>query len=515
MPDGGSTQTTGTWPFPAQQQHDPLFVIDNSASMAAKQALLLQNLSKMMLVLEKLENGVPDIHIGVVSTDVGAGLGAAGGDCSSPLGDQGLLWGNDPTPGALATVAGTPSNGCGLMEGVRWIEDRMCPDGSRRHRNYRGELADVLSCMGTALGNHGCGYSHALQALRVALNPIRGINEANQGFLRPRALLHIIIISDKDDCSADQLNENNDGVFSAKNPGDDPILRCAARGHVCDGREIPNYDPSTGYDGTQGPWSFDFGSCAAKQPNPSNDPHWLPLISLQDAIDSVRQVKLTDELIHVAGVIGWPEAFGGRPIEYRIDRAAGSGSWDLSPICGAPATEGDGSVYPAYRLRRFIDAFSRWDDLGFATSMCGESWTDVMLSFGGVLMDQRYPACMTQPLVDGDPNTPDTQPDCQVSMMIPGDDSGDCGGEPEHEVAVPECTDGVTGAPVNPQDPRAQLAAIPESLRPCWYLIHDSNPLVGCPDAFENQRLALLFKAGQSPPQGGTWSLTCRTEISP
>jgi hypothetical protein len=520
-PAGGQSGVQTTWSYllPAQRPIDLLFVIDNSASMAAKQDILLQNLSEMMRSMEKLEGGLPDVHIGVISTDMGAGEGVTGGDCSARFGDQGLLWGNDPAPGALATVAGGPGNGCGLTSGVRWIEDRICPDGSKRYRNYEGELPDVLPCMGKALGNHGCGYSHALQSLRLALNPEVGINEANRGFLRRRAPLIIIIISDKDDCSADPSREDNDGMFSASNPGDSPTLRCAARGHVCDGREIPHYDPSTGYDGSHGPWTANFEACAAKQPDSHDDPHWLPLISVQEAIDSVRQIKDSrDGPIWVAGVMGWPKGTAADQAEYRIDKAAAEGPWELSSICGVSSVQGDGAnVYPAYRLKQFIDAFPESDGgRGLTLSMCDNHWADVIkaVSYSNCCID-RWPPCLRYPLIDVDPDRAGIQPDCQVSLWSPGDDSGDCGGQPAHDELVPECLDPSTGLPVDPDNPRPQLDAIPESRRPCWYIVRDTNESNGCPRTSEHQKLDFLWKPGQLPPQDGMWTATCLTEPRP
>lgn len=517
IPDEEPTaHTTIVRPSSPQRQFDLLFVIDNSPSMAAKKGLVLQSLLKMMRGLEKLEGGLPDLHIGVISTDVGAGEGQAGGDCSSPMGDQGLLWGNDPTPGALASVAGSPGHGCGLAQGVRWIGDRICPSGNVRHRNYQGELADVLGCIVWAQGNHGCGYSHALLSLRLAFAPLLppyDASHANRGFLRPRASLVIVIISDKDDCSGNIGRDYNERMFSARNPDDSPTLRCAARGHVCGGRAIPHYDPSTGYDGAQGPLVFDFDSCAARPSEVLNDYRRLPLISVEEAIASLRQVKHPDSPIYVAGVIGWPEPGASTQSEYRIDRAPDTGKWALSPICRAPSIEGDGgNVYPAYRLKQFIDAFPRIGGERLSPSMCGvDPWELALMPLGSAMPMTPFPGCVADPLIDRDPNIPDTQPDCQVSLTIPGDDEGDCGGEPEHQVAIPECLDPLTNSPVDPTNPLPQLETIPEDRRPCWYFMRDNAPDTGCFEVFDHQKLAVLFKPWQSLPPGGSWTATCQT----
>lgn len=135
--------------------------------------------------------------------------------------------------------------------------------------------------------------------------------------------------------------------------------------------------------------------------------------------------------------------------------------------------------------------------------------SDLGAGMGEAPMMRVHPACVTYPLIDSDPNTPDIQPDCQVSMMIAGDESGACGGEPAHEVSIPECADVATGLPVNPANPRPQLDSIPEDRRPCWYFLHDRDDNTGCPRAFEYQKIAFLLRPDQIPPPGATWTATC------
>jgi hypothetical protein len=499
-----------------QRLVDLLFVIDNSATMAAKQALVVQRLSTVIQELQAFDGGIPDLHIGIVSTDLGAGQGEAGGDCAVPLGDRGLLWGNDPTPGVRASVAGAP-NGCGLAAGARWIETHRCPDGDRSIVNYSGDLADVFSCMVRALGTRGCGYSHALESARLALEPQPGINDANRGFLRKKAFLAIIIVSDKDDCSAPADSVLNDGLFSARTPGDNPLLRCATRGHVCGGQAIPNYDPQTGYDGSQGPFTFSFDMCAAKEPTNPPDPRWLPLIPVQEAVASIRALKDDpDFLITATGIFGWPQ--GERDIHppYAIDASSGQGLWGLSPLCAIPRIEGEGgSVYPGMRLKSFFDALSAYDGWWGPRSMCGDQWQWVAGVADDHVMYRMRPACVTYPLMDRDPNTPEIQPDCQLSMTIAGDDSGVCGGVPAHEVRIPECTDLFTGLPVDPSNPRSQLEDIPADRRPCWYFVRDDNAETGCPESFDHQKLAFLSRPGQVPPPGATVTVSCQTSPYP
>ena len=346
-----------------EREVDILFMVDNSPSMDPKQAALAQNFPKMIEQLQKLPGGLPDVHIGVVSSDMGAGGGELGNNCGVPLGDRGLLWGNDPTPGVRATVAGGTTSGCGLNQGARWIEDIEKADGSGRQTNYSGNLTDVFSCLAKAVGVKGCGEEHQLQSVRLALNPQTGINDANRGFLRPDAYLAVVLITDEDDCSADPYSRtndpnhpvNNDGIFYQDNAGDTTSLRCAARGHVCNGQAIPNYDPQTGYDGSKGPFVTDFANCAAKEPNTPPDFHWLPLIPVEDLINSVVAAKGGNiQKVLVSGIIGWPENNNLAGVQYRIDKDSTSvptslrSLWDYMPICSIPSvTSADGNIYKA------------------------------------------------------------------------------------------------------------------------------------------------------------------------
>ncbi|MBU1241390.1 hypothetical protein KJ865_16880, partial [Myxococcota bacterium] len=55
----------------ATRNVDLLFSIDNSLSMAAEQALLTSQFSELMRVLKDISGGLPNVHIGVISTDLG------------------------------------------------------------------------------------------------------------------------------------------------------------------------------------------------------------------------------------------------------------------------------------------------------------------------------------------------------------------------------------------------------------------------------------------------------------
>jgi hypothetical protein len=390
---GGSGGSAGS----AVRALDILFVIDNSPSMDPKQRALAAGFPMLMTALQSsLPTGPPDLHIGVISSDMGAGAGEAGGNCSVVLGNQAILWGNDPSANPssernkyatvqnLATAAGNA--GCGMNSGARWIEDLQDGTGGGRSKNYVGNLQEVFSCLASAVGTGGCGYEHTLQSLRVALKPQQDVNQQNVGFLRRDAALAIVIISDEDDCSASPNPDLNDTMFARRTLGDTASLRCATRGHVCNASPIPNYEPSAGYTGTA-PFVANLADCEAKD---DTDPRNLPLIRVRDIIESVKQVKQRpDEQILVSGIIGWPRNGDLTGVQYRIDKdttslpVEQSKLWDTMPICTVPTVKStDGNIYKAYaalRLKKFIDGFGAQ---GRTYSICDSDLSPVMTQIG-------------------------------------------------------------------------------------------------------------------------------------
>ena len=530
-------------PSSPERQVDILFLVDNSPSMDPKQAALAANFPKMIQVLQTLPGGMPDVHIGVISSDMGAGSEGIGGNCDVPLGDRGLLWGNVPTTSAAcdssapvrATVAAGScwalaqnppiTNGCGLNSGARWIEDIQNPNGVGRQQNYTGNLSDVFSCLAKAVGVNGCGYEHQLQSLRVALTPQYNINIENVGFVRQRAKLAIVIVTDEDDCSADPSDVTNNGMFLQRPPGQTASLKCAARGHICNGQPIPNYtDPSVGYTG-QG-FATAFGNCTAKdQPKPSQpDYAYLPLIRVQDMIDWVNNVHVNmngvdvykkPDQIFVSGIIGWPANGDLTTAQYQIGVDATSlpppqnTYWDYMPICTIPSIQSaDGNIYKAYgglRLKKFIDGFG---DRGQTFSICNSDFTGALTQVADAIAETMATGCLPTPLLDGDANTPGIQPECLVVDKISCDtpNVGRCLSSGYEENPLTECMDG--GHPLDPTNPA--LDNIPDSARPCWYLSYDTTP-AGCPTAPNGQRILALRATGTVAPVGTLLALTCLT----
>jgi len=177
-------QGATTKKIPLSEDIDILFVIDNSASTADKQTLFAANFPNFVTALDSFPQGRPNLHIGVVSSTVDIGVQGFGPGCPSPApNDDGLLQNTPRITGC------SPPNG-------RFLSDISNSTGGRT-TNYVGTLDTAFSCI-AQVGGTGCPYRAPLEAIKRALD---GSRPESAGFLRPGAMLAIVIVGDEDDCS--------------------------------------------------------------------------------------------------------------------------------------------------------------------------------------------------------------------------------------------------------------------------------------------------------------------------
>jgi hypothetical protein len=161
------------------QDLDLLFVIDDSPSMLDKQTNLKNSFP---VFLSAFGTAIPNVHIGVITTD----MGALGDDDASP----GPSIGSGPGMCAGAGKDGVLQTfGSSLVTSGKFIIDE---NGTK---NYTGSISAAFASIASA-GTNGCGFEQPLAAIRRAFE-----NVANAGFVRASARLAIIVLSDEDDCS--------------------------------------------------------------------------------------------------------------------------------------------------------------------------------------------------------------------------------------------------------------------------------------------------------------------------
>ncbi|CAN5768180.1 hypothetical protein BH11MYX3_BH11MYX3_06860 [soil metagenome] len=176
------------WPFVINAQIDLLFVIDNSPAMAAAQTKLAGDYRAMIELLGATSIGLPDVHIGVVTTD--------------PR-DRGELR-------RAAFLADAPR--------FAW----------QRERNYTGPIADAFVDL-AAVGVSGATNSQPLDAMLQAL-------AVNPGFVREDAYLAVVILTAGDDHGTAVID---DVVHAIKSLKTDPskVMVSGAFG-ACDANDI-------------------------------------------------------------------------------------------------------------------------------------------------------------------------------------------------------------------------------------------------------------------------------------
>jgi hypothetical protein len=343
-------ETGGRFAVAAGRKLDLLFLIDDSNSMRREQDQLALHARRMIEVLEQLPAGRPDLHIGVVSTDVGAG-------CDTPDVPAGVMR-NQPNPSRDPRL-----DGCtGPRD--RYLVDSLDPDSGERVTNYDGELPDAFACVAT-LGTGGCGFEAPLEAMRLALS---SDTVENAGFLRGDALLAIVLITDEDDCSAfDGRLFGADTIVDGIDLGPRSGHRCFASGVTCDQADPWTLGPRTG--------------CA-----PDEDSAFLTPVA--DFVADLRALRGPDQLV-VAGIMGAPGVEVIREDEGEIA---------VAPTCRLGGSGGTGAetAFPPVRT----DAFLAGLEGSVRTSICAEDLAPAIEQIAETILGRVWGRCIRGEVAD-------------------------------------------------------------------------------------------------------------------
>ena len=343
---------------------DILFLIDDSGSMAEEQASLRANFHRFISVLESLDGGLPDVHIGVATPNLGTS--ATDGTTAGALG--GCAHHGDR--GSLRALPGTS---------VRFLRDVEVAGG--RERNYTGSLADAFAELAD-VGTDGCGIEQHLEAVRRALDG----NPDNAGFLRPEAYLAVIVIADEDDCSLAR------STLFAGNPsdpswGDRVNFRCTTQGVACD-------SPAT-----------DLATAGVREDcHPRHDA--VELTPIDRYVDFLKGLKADPLDVVVAGIVGDEGPF-------EIVHKA-SGVPVLRPSCVYTGTAGEQFAYPAVRTTDFLRQFPTRHT---RTTICDGDLSPGLTQIGALLKGVLGDPCFTTQLLDVDPATPGAQYGCAITEV--------------------------------------------------------------------------------------------------
>jgi len=214
--DRGESTTTCPVDCTPTQELDLLMVVDNSGSMAGESSPFY-SIPALVDALRAAPGGLPNLHVGVISTDVSVGANEIT-YCDAP--DNGRLLGMDQLhpDGVLGGtyLIDVQPVGCSVVrdsDGTCTSHDcdpHSCAPfphtalqqepqtGCPRCQNFVNQsLSDALMASMT-LGTLGCGFEQPLEAVRLALDD----HPDNAGFLRDGSVLGLWFYTNEDDCSA-------------------------------------------------------------------------------------------------------------------------------------------------------------------------------------------------------------------------------------------------------------------------------------------------------------------------
>jgi hypothetical protein len=365
-PQQGKVETKDIPAIP-REDVDILFVIDDSLSMKEEQESLKANFSRFIGVLESLKSGLPNVHIGVITPNLGTT--AIDGSkvptlasCTDTGGER----------GELRTL------GAG---GPRFLRNVELANGTRETNYGAQTLSQAFSQLAT-VGSAGCGIEQHLEAMKRALDG----NPINAGFIRPNAYLAVIVIADEDDCSLAKASLF-DGDRAATGYSDMVNFRCTTQGVACDTPDTP----------------FEMATGRRNDCHPREDSELVATVDRY--VEFLKTLKPDDDIV-VAGIVGDPEPF-------EIWNKPNTTTKVLKHSCQYGAAGMEQFAFPAVRTDDFLGHFKH----SARTTICNADLSEGLQTIGALIRDRISEVCFYNPLLDVDASTPGPQYDCSVTEV--------------------------------------------------------------------------------------------------
>jgi len=358
-PDPDTTgYETHTVEISVSRKLDLLVMIDNSPSMENLQKTMARNFPAFIEALrDEKSQELPDLHVGVVSSDMGAGTASAKlsviTQCGRVGGDRGLL-----------QSAPRQSAGC-VGPTDPFIIDTVDGDGQRIGNHGAASVADAFSCIAT-LGQTGCGMESQFGSTLAALE-----NGANPGFLREDAHLAVVMLTNEDDCTIPPDSSLFDPAVRL--PGQaNPFVRniwCPQFGWSCD-QPITDQAPDK---------PFTLTHCRSKEDG--------MLMNVADFVARLKNIKSDTGRTFLAAITTPTVDADGNVNPVTVTTLSQSGQ--TFPVLGhtCEAFEADAAV----RIHEAVKAF---DDKGFfAGTICESDYTAPLAAIGKAISTNLKPAC--------------------------------------------------------------------------------------------------------------------------
>jgi hypothetical protein len=376
---------------------DVLFMVDNSTSMDKMQAELKKRFGDFLQVFDDLSKDgfYTDLHIGVVTSDYGAGPVAQSGCGEEGTGDGGKL--------QAGAKDGTQ---CAGPTTHPYIEYTYAAGGGTVNNLPTGKsLSDTFTCI-ASVGSKGCGFEHQLESVYAALKN----NTDNAGFLRNDALLAVVFVTNEDDGSAPKDSGLYDKSHTEYGPFGD--FRQVQFSINCGNPPMPLPYAATGV----------LNDCVAA-PGNLNFPV-EKYVQLFKNSSQAGGVKVSPADVLLFAIDGPSE-----PVQVTMDSSSKAHIGHSCVNASDPGFFAD----PAVRLNTVLKEV---DPSSVTASICGEKLSETpdytsALARLGEEVRRRLPGCIPVPLADGEENGK-----CVVTQDTP-DGTGGFKSE-----AFPRCTDG-------------------------------------------------------------------------
>jgi len=355
----------------ASRKLDLLFLIDNSNSMTALQDTMTANFPAFIEALRDEKSGqLPDLHVGVVSSDLGAGTASASFEprtqCGRVGGDAGFLQSAPRSSSCLA-----PSD--------PFIIDSIDANGNRIGNHGSASVAASFTCI-ASLGQTGCGFESQFGATLAALDPTR-----NPGFLREDAYLAVVMLTNEDDCTL----------------GDDPSLF-----------EPTRRSPTISNPAPRNFWCTQFG-LKCDQPMPTESPatpvtlthcHSAEdgaLMNVSTFVAGIRQAKRDPNRVFLAAITSPTVDDKGDVLPVVVNQ--GSVGKEAVPVVDhqCPTSFSDAAI-------RIHEAVTQFGARGlFSSTICQNDYTAPLAAIGRAITANFRPTCTAHQIAHnsaGEPN---------------------------------------------------------------------------------------------------------------
>ncbi|MBI2895643.1 MAG: hypothetical protein HYY06_18950 [Deltaproteobacteria bacterium] len=283
-----------------------------------------------------------DVHVGVISGDMGSG-GYAVTSCSNPItGDDGVLQ-SQPARGLAGCEEQYPRF-------LSWAEG-----------DDPSALSAAFECA-ARLGTDGCPFQQPLAAARKALT--MHASGANAGFLRDDSVLALIFVTTHDDCSVRSDDPRATDLFNSQLDLGPLGLRCFTLA----------------------------------------DDYLEPVDAIAQDLHSLRGDRL-DRLV-VAAIAGIPRDVDCSPEDFQcllddprmqkvIDESDEGGGDRVVPSCDQPDR---GKAFPPRRIVELVADMAREGALAAVHTACASDYGPAMARIGELVASGMRGACLSRPL---------------------------------------------------------------------------------------------------------------------